>query len=1019
MRAGSAAVLSAACAIGLLVALLLGHGHLRSVTIAHGAETDGFAHASGTTADAQSGAAHGLSALPVAARLAVSRELGGDLHRFALTRVGHGYAAGNAPNDFSARFGAGGATVTMAHGARLGLALRGVGFDRALEPVAGEAAPQARANRVEYRRGPVSEWFANGPGGLEQGFTIPRAPGRSGHTLTLALGLSGSLHVRPGRHGEMMFDTGAGRPELSYGGLSVVDVSGRALPAHLELEHGRLLIRIDAAGARYPLTVDPLLNQVGELYSSAGVKEDELGEAVAASGETVVVGDPETNNVSSARDGVAYVFTEGPGGWATATQTAKLLPKAQQTKEEHFGAAVAISGNTIVVGAPGRESGSGVDAGSAYVFVEPSHGWGAEPVQNQTLELLNSEDVAEYEFGDSVAISGETIVVGAPFYRDYVQNQSTPARDGAAFVFQQPAGGWASASKPMYQTATLVEHEANVEELGELGQSVAVGESGGVQTIVVGAPHEPVGSEAQYKRGIVFLYERPAEGWLALKDKHVYAKAKLVAAHTTEFAELGASVAIAEGVIVAGAAHAEVEGVKHGAAYVFTEPTAGWTASSEQTQAAELTSPGESEFDEIGKSTSVEGSTVAVTGRSQPIFLFAMPAAGWSGEQRPTAEFYPASEKANATGLYAVSLSGGEIFAGNIAATPPEEKGSAKYAGAVDVVPFAPLVTTGASSGVTETTATVAGTVDPDQTEVKSCRIEYGTTAAYGAEAACTPSPTTGIAPVGVTAALSELAGGTTYHYRVVAANVVDTSYGLDETFTTSSSVSPPPTKSKETSTGVTSTTSSGSQTTTGSTQTTVSGAALQAARALACSNAQIALINVVTQGSHVLLTGAARQVLAGKKVAIKLLSTGKVVATPTVSPAGTFTASAPLPPAKGRGSNRTRYQASIGSLKSLALKLERRAYMLHATLAGSHVSIAGRVTGSFRPGTAVHITLRVTCTKYKNVATVKLTRGGTFSATVPAPSGANSQIAVYRATTTVLEDGHPFATFTLPTPPS
>ena len=80
---------------------------------------------------------------------------------------------------------------------------------------------------------------------------------------------------------------------------------------------------------------------------------------------------------------------------------------------------------------------------------------------------------------------------------------------------------------------------------------------------------------------------------------------------------------------------------------------------------------------------------------------------------------------------------------------------------------------------------------------------------------------------------------------------------------------------------------------------------------------------------------------------------------------------------------------------------------------------ISGYVTGSFRAGTPVQITLRVTCAKYRTVAKVKLSSSGTFSATVPAPSAKASEIAVYRAQTTVLQDGHPEPTDTLPTPPT
>lgn len=80
---------------------------------------------------------------------------------------------------------------------------------------------------------------------------------------------------------------------------------------------------------------------------------------------------------------------------------------------------------------------------------------------------------------------------------------------------------------------------------------------------------------------------------------------------------------------------------------------------------------------------------------------------------------------------------------------------------------------------------------------------------------------------------------------------------------------------------------------------------------------------------------------------------------------------------------------------------------------------LSGNVTGAFRAGTPVRITLRVSCTLTRTVATVKLTRSGTFSASVPAPSGAASAIAVYDASTTVLLHNRPESTFTLPTPPT
>ena len=101
-----------------------------------------------------------------------------------------------------------------------------------------------------------------------------------------------------------------------------------------------------------------------------------------------------------------------------------------------------------------------------------------------------------------------------------------------------------------------------------------------------------------------------------------------------------------------------------------------------------------------------------------------------------------------------------------------------------------PAATTGSASGVAQTSATVSGTVNPNGA-VTTCTFEYGTSTSYGSSVACGSSPGSGTSGVAVSAALSGLAAGTTYHYRLVARNAGGTVNGSDQTFTTSS---PPPT---------------------------------------------------------------------------------------------------------------------------------------------------------------------------------------------------------------------------------
>ena len=96
-----------------------------------------------------------------------------------------------------------------------------------------------------------------------------------------------------------------------------------------------------------------------------------------------------------------------------------------------------------------------------------------------------------------------------------------------------------------------------------------------------------------------------------------------------------------------------------------------------------------------------------------------------------------------------------------------------------------PTVVTEAASSVTQTTATLNGTVNPNGFEVSECRLDYGLTEGYGSSAPCSPSPGSGTSPVSVAAALESLSENTTYHFRVVAANANGTSFGADQTFTT------------------------------------------------------------------------------------------------------------------------------------------------------------------------------------------------------------------------------------------
>ena len=101
-----------------------------------------------------------------------------------------------------------------------------------------------------------------------------------------------------------------------------------------------------------------------------------------------------------------------------------------------FGVSVAVSGDTVVVGAPFDDVGNNIAQGAAYVFVKPAGGWAGLLTENAKLVASDGQPVDF--FGDSVAVSGDTVVV-----KDVFGDVGANRDQGSAYVFVRPAGGWA------------------------------------------------------------------------------------------------------------------------------------------------------------------------------------------------------------------------------------------------------------------------------------------------------------------------------------------------------------------------------------------------------------------------------------------------------------------------------------------------------------------------------------------------------------------------------------------------
>lgn len=542
----------------------------------------------------------GLSTLPLAAQGPISELLGRGASSYAV----HDLHAVNAAQRLRLAFSTRGVSVATGS-AKLGIALSAYGYGDSLHPVA-SVAPRAGANRVTYAHGSLTEWYANGPIGLEQGFTVASRPGAGSGPLTLSLALSGGLAARLA-HGSVLLE-GHGAA-LRYGGLVVTDARGHTLRSSLALVAGRILIRVDDQGAAYPLRIDPLM-QSAEL--TALDEPTQIGDYnVATSGTAIAVGFPSYTGSEGEKyyEGAVYLFQEPETGWANATETAKLTPPGKAASEvEEFGHSVAISGDTLVVGTPSYNDAKG----AVYIYEAPAGAWAS--VKQQAV-LTASDAVQTDSFGWSVALSGKTIAVGAPGHSPPPPGKAVTL-GGSAYVFVEPGtGGWATTS------AYSAELNASGSEktCAEFGESVATTET----TVVVGAPATTQSIKVQGNpckedelAGQTYVFVKPSS-WPGPASAPLGPINHLVSAGSEIDDQFGGSVAISSdaGEILSGAPGQKVGGVKNaGAAYAFTKPEGGWSGSPAQST---LSTPAPSKGAEFGASVglSTDGGTAVV---SQP-----------------------------------------------------------------------------------------------------------------------------------------------------------------------------------------------------------------------------------------------------------------------------------------------------------------------------------------------------------------------------------------------------------------
>ncbi|ACB73667.1 FG-GAP repeat protein [Opitutus terrae] len=321
-----------------------------------------------------------------------------------------------------------------------------------------------------------------------------------------------------------------------------------------------------------------------------------FGAAVSLSGHTLVLGAPD-DSTSTPYAGSAYVFLRQDGVWR---QQARLTGPATEGYRS-FGETVAVDGDTLVVGAPFDDP-DGYASGAAYVYGRSGTSW-------QLRAVLRPADPAEdKQFGHAVAIDNDVIVVGAFLDSDYA------LYSGAAYVFTSATGPWT-------QVAKLTASDPS--EVAFFGSAVAIQD----HTIVVGAPVAESAYVFGRRSGRYVQVARLRSNDYDPDDTYV---------------AFGAAVSVDAGRIAVGAPLAAFNGVQSGAAYVFGKSGSNWVQ-----QARVLAQGGQPET-EFGTAVALRQNTLVVGAPYEgdqnqgAVFVYQLVNAEWTQNARLTAPAKPA-----------------------------------------------------------------------------------------------------------------------------------------------------------------------------------------------------------------------------------------------------------------------------------------------------------------------------------------------------------------------------------------
>ena len=291
--------------------------------------------------------------------------------------------------------------------------------------------------------------------------------------------------------------------------------------------------------------------EVTRIYPADFVSNDYFGFSLALDGDTLAVGVYLDDDAAGADQGSVYLFSRNQGGANAWGQVTKIYA-ADAAAGDQFGFSLDLNNDHVVVGAPFADGAAGADQGAAYLFARNQ---GGADAWGQAAKLTSAAPAAGDLFGYAASLFNDTVVVGAP-----LRDGSAGLNQGAAYVFRFRQGLLNTWEQLAELTGSLVSGG------DEFGGAVSVSQD----IIVVGAPKDS-GPLSQYQ-GAAYLFERNQGGSDAWGETQ-----RLSGSVATGNDSFGFSVDASGRALVAGAyLHDGAAGIDQGSAFVFTAPVLSW-----------------------------------------------------------------------------------------------------------------------------------------------------------------------------------------------------------------------------------------------------------------------------------------------------------------------------------------------------------------------------------------------------------------------------------------------------------